>query len=234
MNYNGSFNPKFLSGTQLYFAKNTATVSSWNDQSSNGYDLSQAVALQQPTIGIDSVDFDGTNDFMSRSVTNPFITHTQGIVFFSINATSGVTQRILVINNTATASGNNQFCIFFIGNKIRLLVRNATATVNNVFETVNNFGTGFLYGYVQSNGSTYTISVNGVVQTLSFVSGSDNGNWFSSITSTNVIRIALLTTAGVNVYEATKLNKLYYNNTSLSASDLWKTEQFFANPLNYD
>ena len=233
MNYNGSFNPKYLSGTQLYFAKNTASVSSWNDQSPNGYNLSQAVALQQPTIGVDSVDFDGTNDFMSRSVINPFITHTQGIVFFSINATSGVTQRVLVINNAATISGQNTFLINYISDKIRIQIRNVDSTISNVFETVNTFGSGFLYGYIQSDGSTYTISVNGVVQTLSFVVGSNTGAWMNVITS-NVIRISLLQSGATFLYGATKLNKLYYNNTSLSASDLWKTEQFFANPLNYD
>jgi len=233
MNYNGAFNPKYLSGTQLYFAKNTATVSSWNDQSPNGYNLSQAVALQQPTIGVDSVDFDGTNDFMSRSVINPFITHTQGIVFFSINATSGVTQRVLVINNAATISGQNTFLINYISDKIRIQIRNVDSTISNVFETVNTFGSGFLYGYIQSDGSTYTISVNGVVQTLSFVVGINTGAWMNVITS-NVIRISLLQSGATFLYGATKLNKLYYNNTSLSASDLWKTEQFFANPLNYD
>jgi hypothetical protein len=233
MNYNGTFNPKFLSGTQLYFAKNTATPSLWNDQSPNVYDLTQGTAIQQPTIGIDSVDFDGSNDFMSRSVTNPFISHTQGIVFFSINAVSGSTQRFLVVNLTSAGAGRNQFSISYIGDRIRAIVRNADATINNVFETVNTFGTGFLYGYIQSNGSTYTISVNGVVQTLSFVIGSNTGAWMNVISS-NVISIARLQSGAFIEFTPVKLNKLYYNNTILSASDLWKTEQFFANPLNYD
>jgi len=233
MNYNGTFNPKFLSGTQLYFAKNTATPSLWNDQSPNGYDLTQAVALQQPTISANSVDFDGIDDFMSHSVTNPFISHMQGIVFFSMNAVSGFTQRLLVVNNTITSAGRNTFLITYIGDKIRIQFRNENGTISNQFETVNTFGTGFLYGYIQSNGSTYTISVNGVVQTLSFLMGSNTGAWMNVISS-NVIRIGLLQSGPTIIYSPVKLNKLYYNNTILSASDLWKTEQFFANPLNYD
>jgi hypothetical protein len=231
MNYNGAFNPKYLSGTQLYFAKNTATVSSWNDQSPNGYDLSQAVALQQPTIGTNSVDF-VPNQFMSRTG-NVFGSDTQGIIFFSGYVTAGVPNLFLVKSTTTTV--NNFFYIYknSATDKIQIIIRNTSLSLNNTFNSDDTFGTGFIYGYLQSNGSSYTLSVNGVIRTFTFTLGSNNGAWFSSMDATNRLSIGIVFRPSP-VYLNSSVNKLYYNNTALSASDLWKTEQFFANPLNYD
>ena len=43
-----TFRPPDLLGSQLYYAKDTATPSLWNDQSPNAYNLTQGVAGQQP------------------------------------------------------------------------------------------------------------------------------------------------------------------------------------------
>jgi len=231
MNYNGAFNPKYLSGTQLYFAKNTASVSSWNDQSPNGYNLSQAVALQQPTIGTNSVDF-VPNEFMSRTG-NIFGSDTQGIIFFSGYITSGLGGNFI---SKGTSTTNNNF--FYIqksgvSNKIQIIFRNTSLSFNNVFETNDTFGTGFIYGYIQSDGSSYTLSVNGVIRAVTFVTGSNTGGWFSSMDATDRLSSGALIRL-IPLYTTIGINKIYYNNGTLSTSDLWKTEQFFANPLNYD
>jgi hypothetical protein len=234
MNYNGSFNPKFLSGTQLYFAKNSATVSSWNDQSPNGFNLTQAVALQQPTIGANSVDFDGSNDVLFNTQSSPFTSHTQGIFFFSGYITSGVVNNFFNISLSSTGLiGRNRFTIdTTTAGNIRFFIRDSS--LNNNFQTNDTFSSGYIYGYVVSNGSGYTVYVNGSARTLTFTNGTNNGNWFNFVGTTDRMSIGGVFTNSTVVYFQAKVNKLYYNNTALSASDLWKTEQFFANPLNYD
>lgn len=233
MNYNGAFNPKYLSGTQLYFAKNSATVSNWNDQSPNGYDLSQAVALQQPTIGANSVDFDGSNDVLVRTQTSPFISHTQGVFFFSGYIVGGVTQRFINVSLSTATQGRSRFGIeVTAAGNIRFVIRDPS--LDNAFQTNDTFGSGYVYGYIVSNGSTYTVNVNGSSRTLSFLNGINDGKWFDYVGATNRISIGGLFTGSTVLYTQDQVNKLYYNNTVLSASDLWKCEQFFANPLNYD
>lgn len=230
MNYNGAFNPKFLSGTQLYFAKNTATVSSWNDQSPNSYDLSQVVALQQPSIGANSVDF-VPNQHLFRTG-NVFGSDTQGIIFFSGYLTSGVAS-LFITKSTTTTTANFFYIFKSAANKIQIILRNTSLSTNNLFETNDTFSTGFIYGYLQSNGSTYTLSINGVIRAVTFTAGSNNGRWFNFMDATDRLSIGALFRP-TPLYFNGSVNKVYYNNTALSASDLWKTEQFFANPLNYD
>jgi hypothetical protein len=235
MNYNGAFNPKFLSGTQLYFAKNSASVSSWNDQSPNGFNLTQAVALQQPTIGANSVDFDGSNDVLVRTQTSPFISHTQGIIFFSGYIIGGVVQRFINVSLSTAAVGRNRLGIEVnVSGNIVFVIRDGAIALANNFQTTATFGSGYVYGYIVSNGSSYTVNINGSARTLSFTQGVNDGKWFSFVGATNRISMGGLFTNSIVFYTQDQVNKLYYNNTSLSASDLWKTEQFFANPLNYD
>ncbi len=233
MNYNGAFNPKYLTGTQLYFAKNTATVSSWNDQSPNGYNLSQAVALQQPTIGANSVDFDGTNDFMSRNVANAFSGDTQGYIFFSGYYNNTGVNRILTSADNGTAFFY-QFALNVsnVTNKIGLAVRNGGSQNNIILNTTTLTNGAYYYGWIRSNGSAYTAMLNGVSQTITTTLAND-GRWFNFVTLRDNLSIgAIIGTS--TAFGNAQVNKIYYNNTAISASDLWKTEQFFANPLNYD
>jgi hypothetical protein len=230
MNYNGAFNPKYLSGTQLYFAKNTATPSLWNDQSPNGYDLTQGTAIQQPTIGVDSVDFDGSNDVLTRSVTNAFRTDDVGSFHFGFYYDSS---SINILIGLSEAGINRAFTsIRVISDKLVFNVRKLTAgaSVSFTCDTTTLLDGVYYHGYISCDGIQNKAVINGVNQILT----GDSNIWFSSqnATTSDISLGALL--RGVPLYYKAKINKLYYNNTILSASDLWKTEQFFANPLNYD
>ena len=226
------FHPLQLANTQMYFAKNTATVNSWNDQSPNGYDLSQTVALQQPTIGANSVDFDGSNDVLVRTQTSPFISHTQGVFFFSGYIVGGVTQRFINVSLSTATQGRNRFGIeVTAAGNIRFVIRDPS--LDNAFHTNDTFGSGYVYGYIVSNGSTYTVNVNGSVRTLSFLNGINDGKWFNHVGATNRISIGGLFTGSTVLYTQDQVNKLYYNNTVLSAGDITNLEMFFSNPNIY-
>jgi hypothetical protein len=230
--YFGEFNPIKLSGTQLALFKNNATVSSWVDQSSNVLSITQGTALNQPTIGSNSVNFDGSNDVLFNSAASPFIAHTQGVIFFSGYIVGGVTQRFINVSLSTSTLGRNRFSIEVnASGNIVFVIRNTG--LNNNFQTTATFGSGYVYGYILSNGSGYTVHVNGLSRTLTFTNGSNNGNWFNFVGATNIISIGGLFTGSTVLYTQDQVNKIYYNNGSLSAIDLWKTEQFFSNPLNY-
>lgn len=223
------FHPLQLANTQMYFAKNTATVNSWNDQSPNGYDLSQTVALQQPTIGANSVDF-VPNQHLFR-IGNAFESDTQGIFFFSGYVTSGVGANFI---SKCTSTTNNNF--FYIqktsADKIQIIFRNTSLSIDNFFVTDDTFGTGFIYGYMLSNGSSYTLSVNGIIRTVTFSSGSNDGSWFNFMDATNRLSVGALLRLSP-IYSTIGVNKLYYNNTVLSAGDITNLEMFFSNPNIY-
>jgi hypothetical protein len=224
-----SFRPINLAGSQLYFAKNTATPSLWNDQSPNGFDLSQMIANRQPIISANSVDFDGSNDVLFRNVTNPFFTDMQGVIFFSFFYETGVTQELL---SSADADTNNYlFRLVANGstNKIQLILRENTV-VNNVILNTNVIADGYNYGYIGSNGSNFFGKINGINQSINATD--DNGNWFNFVSNRDNLAIGAVLRLFQGFF-ATKINKIYYNNTALNSSELSKLEMFFSNQNNY-
>ena len=228
-----AFHPLDLAGSQLYYAKNTATPSLWNDQSPNAFDLTQTVAAQQPTIGTDTVDFDGVNDFMNRSVVNPFISDNLGTIYFSVNFVAGEVQRTIIINDPTFTSSRNSFQIIILPTGvIRVLLANSSDTIRNIFDTINILSVGYNYIKLTTNGSSYTVEINGVSTSLSFSTGTNNGAWLNDINTTN-IRMALNETVTTFLYGKNKTNKIYYNNTSLSPTNLTKLNTFFADPNKY-
>ena len=227
-----SFRPTDLAGSQLYFAKNTATPSLWNDQSPNGHDLSQGTAIQQPTIGANSVDFDGVDDFMSRSVVNPFISHTRGIFFMSFEYVSGEVQNFEISNNT-TPANQNRFAIIATAIGSIIIAVNSSTGVQNVFTADIGLAVGYNYISIESDGSQYILKINGVISTFTFSLGSDNGTWLNVLNTNQILMSVLISSAGT-LYRKNRTNKLYYNNTALSSSDMAKLDTFFSNPFNYD
>lgn len=230
-----SFRPINLAGSQLYFAKNTATPSLWNDQSPNGYDISQGTAIQQPTIGVDTIDFDGSNDIQFNTVTSPFIGDSLGIIYFNGNIATGVSNAFLYVSGSTGTLGRLSFQLIFNGsvNRMQISIRDNSLSVNNVIRSTNTFTTGNIYGYIKSTGTGYELMVNGVIETLSFVSGSNNGSWFNTIGATDRISIGGIFTGSTIIYNPASVNKIYYNNTALSPSDITKLNNFFSDPNKY-
>lgn len=225
-----SFHPLDLAGTQLYFAKNTATPSLWNDQSPNGYDLTQSTATQQPTISANSVDFDGINDGMVNGIIDVFSADTNGVIYFSFNYILGETQNLLISADPLT--NNNSFRLLAFSNKMYIAVR-INLSYNNFVESVNNLVSGYNYGYIGSTGTSYFMNLNGVITTFTTTEG-DDGAWWSSVPNRKNLSIAeWLRLSPSGRYTPSKVNKIYYNNTVLSASNLTKLNTFFSDPNNY-
>lgn len=223
-----TFHPLDLAGTQLYFAKNTATPSLWNDQSPNNYDLTQSTATQQPTISANSVDFDGVNDILFRNVANPFGSDTQGILFFSAYY-DGVNQCYILASGD---TGSNDYSIVFrinLTGNLNLILNNAMSGAYNLI-ILDTPIVGYNYGYFRNDGVSTYFSLNGGAESIPL---GDAGEWLDYVPSRNNLSLGGLIRPST-IYVPSKLNKIYYNNNgSLSASDLTKLDTFFADPNNY-
>lgn len=229
--YFGKFKPHLVTNTQLYIQRKDSTVSLCPDYSPNGFNLTQAVALQQPTLSANSIDF-STNDFMINNTANVFSGDNSGYIFFSGYYNSvGSTVNIILASCDATANTD----LFYVGinasGQVRILSIFGGVTNNLNGNTVLTNGQ-FYHGWINTNGTTWTAKLNGITQTLTVSSGSNNGGFFNDIPNRDNLTIGALIRL-TNVFGDAQINKIHYVSGSLSAIDLWKLEQFFSNPLNY-
>ena len=227
--YFGNFRPDKVTNTQLYIQRKDSTVSLCPDYSVNGYDFTQGVALQQPTLGVDSIDFT-TNDFMINNTANVFSGDNSGYIFFSGYFNSASANYILASNDLAT---NNDFITILINASGQFQSNFREGTTNNIIvgNTILTNGQ-YYHGWIRSNGSVTTAKLNGVSQTLTVISGSNNGFWFNDISNRDnlVIGAQIRSTP---LYGSAQINKVHYVSGSPTAIDIWKIEQFMSNPLNY-
>jgi hypothetical protein len=205
------------------------------DQSPNGYDLTQNVATQQPIFGGVSVNFDGTNDIMFNSTVSPFIADTDGVIFFSFYNILGVTQRIISLSlATGTLTGRSTFALAkTTSNQIIFNLRNLSLTVQNDFTSDNSFPAGYNYGYLKRVVGGQELYMNGSLEPITYINNITPGSWLAGVGATNRISFGGIFTNSTVFYGQDQLNKVYYNNTALSPSDLTKLDTFFANPNNY-
>lgn len=227
--YFGKFKPHLVTNTQLYIQRKDSTVSLCPDYSPNGYNLSQAVAVNQPTLSANSIDFDGINDFMINNTADAFIGDSSGYIFFAINHITS--QRLDILTSSDVATNNHDFRLVSSAstNKITLIVRQAGVNNTIVLDTTTLIN-GFNYGWIRSDGSSFSGMVNGVSQTINATI--DNGDWFDSVTNRDNIAIGA-TIRLSPLYGTGGINKVHYVSGTLSAIDLWKIEQFMSNTENY-
>ena len=166
-----------------------------------------------------------------NTTVNPFTSHTLGVIYFSGEVTSGVNSRFINISNSLATTGRARLSVEYVSGKISIAIR--FSGLDNTFASVSTFPSGYLYGYIKSTGTGYELMVNGVIQTLSFSVGSNNGNWLSFVGITNRISIGGIFTGGTVFYTPDKVNKIYYNNTALSAGDITNLNTFFSDPTKY-
>jgi len=226
--YFGKFKPHLVANTQLYIQRKDSTVSLCPDYSANGYDFTQGVATNQPTLSANSIDFT-TNDFMINNTANVFSGDSSGYIFFAMNHITG--QRLDILTSCDTATNNFDFRLVSSAstNKIQLIVRQSGVNNTVILDTTTLIN-GFNYGWIRSNGSAFSGKVNGVSQTINATI--DNGAWLNSVTNRDNIAIGA-TIRLSPLYGEGGINKVHYVSGSLSAIDIWKIEQFMSNPLNY-
>jgi len=156
--------PLAINGLQLYLAKNNATPSSWLDKSPNAFNFAQATGTKQPTISANSVDFDGVDD-VQQVIGSSLLNDSSGIIFFSGYYDNTSNNRILASADVLTNNDLFHVQIQASTGRVRLVI--IQGGVNRIISVTNPITNGaYYYGYIESNDTSYTMSLNGVVETL--------------------------------------------------------------------
>ena len=228
--YQSIFHPSQLTGGQLYLRRDQATVSSWISDIGTARDFVQATGTKQPTLGVNKVVFDGTDDFMEVVETDPFFSDSQGIIFFSGYYDSSANNAIFSSSDPLSNARNME--ILITSDKIRMLAVEGSSDDLQGSTVLTNGA--YYYGYIKGNGlgNPYTFSINAGIETVTVNSGLNQSRWFSNITQrTNLVLGARLRLTPA--YRVEELNKLYYNNTALTATEINNMNTFMSDPTNY-
>lgn len=199
------FNVLDFSPYAWYDSKNTNTVASTTtatDLGSFGHDLSNPAATNQPTLNVADVDFngedsytfDGTTDYLSKNVAN-----------YGSGLTSGETH--IVVKPVATkfayglcvadvASNNDLFASMGVASNRYFQVKASVGAINDVVKdslntNLSNEANTILLSAVYT-GSAYMIYKDGVLMTVAFVAGGDNGHFLSALSNVDNVAIGAL------------------------------------------
>ena len=235
VSYHGSFSSAYNPVTdtrdlQLYLNQNTATPSSWLDQSTNAFDFTQGVVSRQPdTTDPLKVVFDG-NDDQTKIVSNVFISDSGGIMFFSgyrpLDGSSGL---YVVSSDRIT---NNHHLSFAISSSGKLTTQIKSLPLDNIIQSTNTVAAGdYFYGYIKSTGTGYEISLNGVIETIIVDRGSDNGKWYSNIPNRDNISLACIVRTTTDCTKP-EINKVIYSNAPLTSLEIDEINTFMSVPSN--
>jgi hypothetical protein len=222
--YNNGFNPLDIPGLQIYLNKKNATVSSWLDQSQNALDFTQTTALKQPIIEADYVYYDGVDDEQYNGTTNIFNADDKGIIFFSGQRVSGSAYFFA----SGDEGGTRYMCLYFDSSGHVGLINRPSS--NNIILSTNTVAVGsFFYFSIASNGSSYSMTLNGVTE--SFTAGLNNGDWYSSVIGRDNITLGTLHRSAIT-YKPIKINKLIYSNQVLSSEKIGEINNFISDVNN--
>ena len=164
-----------VGGLSDYFGLGVSLIEATNTPSLDLVDLN----------GVASDDFDGTNDILSW--TGDISTATSGSVTFVIRPTTitGGAIHTIFATNEAAAANNYMWC-YIDGTAARIkiaLVKSGGGIYNlSLNTTAIAINTAYVVT-ISSDGSTLTGRINGVAQTMSVNSGTNQGDWFGDISA---------------------------------------------------
>jgi hypothetical protein len=126
---------------------NNTPISSWNDQSGNGLNMTQTVAVQQPSFvtniinGFPAVQFDnsttaGQNDKM-LGLDSPLLDNTNGYSFFTVTRPMNLdgAARVVVSKRTTVSVDQSFMLFYYTGNNMYVDVQ----TTNDRFSSATSF-----------------------------------------------------------------------------------------------
>lgn len=159
------------------------------------YDEAEALTLVNPTAGTqpiweaEHVDFNNKpvlildSDYVKQTISNYRSADASGMFHFVGRVNSGINCHFFTSSQEST--NNRTFGFSFSSNKFRfsLTYVSGSAITNTVeCQEFTNNGSSFTVS-VGSNNTGYVIYINGVLQSLTVISGSNDGNWLNNIAS---------------------------------------------------
>lgn len=232
------FSPLQITGCTLWLdAQDVSTitrdgsnlVSQWNDKSTSGLNMAQATGSFQPTFttsginGKSAIDFDGTDNFLKNGTAGGGLTGTSGEVWM-VYLLDSVAGACAGLASSDEATDNNFIVLQPLRNGTDLNVQinsNNAGTANAARgDTVEATATCYITRF-KTDGTTWSMGVSGVTQTLTIVAGSNTGDWWGDIAGRDNLTIgALVRNASPNgeIFMNGKIGEIIAYNNSFNDS----------------
>lgn len=226
-----AFNPLTdINGLSLYINKGNATVSSWLDQSPNAFNFEQATGTKQPSIGANSVDYDGIDDFQEEVVVNAYSGDSSGIMFFCGYFNNGAVNYYLSSSDISVADMYINFGVLDTGEIFiqvneggdHRLCHSTTQVVNGAF----------FYGEIKTDGLTYTMKLDGGVETVLELVGSNDGKFFSFVSGRDNLNLSRLIRSTATAYSPNSISGMIYTNDH-TITNVEAINNFMSDPNNF-
>lgn len=161
------------------------TVGRQEGFSPTAVDFIQATAGERPTYktsiqnGLSVLRYDGGDDLASTSAPG----NASGSIFIVLSIADLTSARN--VYSASDKDDNNHYLVVWVDTSgfLRLNVKDGAGSDNGIRgDTVLSTGTPYIL-YVGSSGTAWQMRVNGVAQSLTVTSGSNNGNWYDAPTA---------------------------------------------------
>ena len=166
------------------------------------------------------LDFDGVTDYIDNGVANFRSSDSLGTISMWFNiSTLGRNNTLVKSADTGTDTSNIGIQVS-ASNQLAWYQRNAADTADSLTCGTTLVASKWYYLVVVSDGSAYTIYLDGVAETLTVAAGANNGDWFAETTlRDNFVIGALKRTATENYFDG-KISNLQVWDAAWSESDV--------------
>jgi hypothetical protein len=167
-----------------------------------------------------ALEFDGVTDYVDNGVANFRSSDSLGTVsmWFNID-TTGINHKLLNSADTGTDTSTIGLGIN-ASNQLAWYQRNAADTGDSITGGTTLVASRWYHVAVVSDGSAYTIYLDGVAETLTVASGANNGDWFADTTLRDNFVIGALIRTGTENYFDGKLTNVQIWDKAWSLSDV--------------
>jgi hypothetical protein len=136
--YQTAFNPTSIGGCQIWldaadsttFTLNGSTVSTWIDKTGNGFNVSQATAGSQPTLGSNEIIFNGSTSLQYSGSVGIFGNSYTSYVMHTPTNNTDYRQGVISIKDSTTGF-DFEIGQFYVWNSAGSIYHQFTATVNS-------------------------------------------------------------------------------------------------------
>jgi len=155
-------------------------------------------------------DFNGTTQYATKAVSNYRSGDASGAIEVTFNTSSAANQFLFSTSDEATTE--HFFGVGIFGGQVFIQHRE-TLSGNDQVATVDSYNDGLTHtARVTSNGSSYTIEVDGVAVATTILAGTNSGAWLSTMTELdNVVTGALSRPSTIVFFDGTISNVKVYD-----------------------
>ena len=210
-------------------------VAQWIDRSGNNKAFSQGTLAKRPTYratginSLPSIEFDGIDDLLVLA--EDYLSGAEGtaIAVVELSASPSDTQVVLGTSDDAVGNDAIEFRAYHSAALPNLSARVDDNTSDNIPRGSTTVAVSTIYIQVWlSDGTAYSLRVNGAAETVALVTGLDNGNWFSDVANKDSVSIGAAKRASEVNFLKGDLAELIVYDHDLTTSELLTIETYLA------